>query len=145
MDVSKEQPDETNRRLSMVFARAEIVWYEGHYAFEPVDADIDSLTLSGEILALIKLDDAWSVLRKTEQADELCALFRVRFPVREDNSGFVGWLANVIKRECGSGVGVVCGYDSAIGDLFDYYAVPASAAADVRDLLGRLKSNADAE
>ena len=44
------------------------------------------------------------------------------FPAGVDNSGFVGWLASHLKVVLGTGVLVVCGFNSQRGGVFDYGA-----------------------
>jgi 2-iminobutanoate/2-iminopropanoate deaminase len=71
---------------------------------------------------------------------ESFGLFSFHFAHGVDNSGFVGWLATIMKRELGTGVFVVCGQNSNRGGIFDYWGIPIAmkdeAARILRDLRG---------
>ncbi|HEV2110880.1 MAG TPA: DUF6196 family protein [Gammaproteobacteria bacterium] len=139
MYISRETPEQTDKRLRRVIAAADLVRYEGVYAFHeyPVD-ELPSQEIQ-DCFALVRDDEVWSVLKRAEPAaTETFNLFSFHFVDGLDNSGFVGWLATIMKRELGTGVLVVCGYNSKRGGAFDYWGVPVSlrdkAAAIVEEL-----------
>jgi hypothetical protein len=66
-------------------------------------------------------------------------LWSFHFPTDAPNSGFVGWLASLIKERTGSGVFVVCGYDAERGGVYDHWGCPVAAAAEVLKLLDELR------
>ena len=84
-------------------------------------------------------DDA-DLLAMVQYHDEPFALFRFHFPDGVDNSGFVGWLASLLKEELGTGVFVTCGSNSLDGGIFDYWGIPSALReqgfAVVRKLCG---------
>jgi len=53
------------------------------------------------------------------------SVYTFHFDNGADNSGFVGWLASLLKRELGTGVFVTCGQNSNRGGIFDYWGSPA--------------------
>jgi hypothetical protein len=95
------------------------------YAFEEFPLAEFSAKANPEALALVRDDQVWSQLVKSNDANaELFAIWRFHFPADADNSGFVGWLAMHLKELFGTGVFVVCGQNSADGGIFDYWGCP---------------------
>jgi hypothetical protein len=139
MYVSRETDEQTRARLRRVLAASELVWLEGAYAFAEYPVSSFPVQAAAAALAAVRDEDVWSVLSKAGPgAREPFALFTVHFPDGVDNSGFVGWLASVIKKELGTGIFCVCGQNSARGGIFDYWGVPLALRAGVEDLLGKL-------
>jgi hypothetical protein len=84
----------------------------------------------------------WSQLVPCDDpAEELFGLFRFHFPAGVDNSGFVGWLASLLKERFGTGVFVTCGQNKDEGGIYDYWGCPFDLripiTAYVRDLTGQ--------
>ncbi|ALN91645.1 DUF6196 family protein [Lysobacter gummosus] len=131
MYISHETPSQIQTRLRRVVAAADLVWYDGPYAFYELPKNELGLdTLSGA-LAAVADDEVWSILKSADRpATETFAVFSFHFQDGLDNSGFVGWLASELKRRLGTGVFVVCGQNSRRGGIFDYWGVPVS----MRDL-----------
>src|SRR5690349_3516684 len=127
MYISRETPEQTDKRLRRVIAAADLVHYEGVYAFHeyPVDG-LPSREIQ-DCFALVRDDEVWSVLKRADPAaPETFGLCSFHFVEGLDDSGFVGWLATIMKRELGTGVFVVCGSNSKRGGIFDYWGVPVS-------------------
>ena len=82
-------------------------------------------SLHPEAIALIRDGDRWSQLipANSSTADPL-TLWSIHFATGINNSGFVGWLAKLIKQHTGSGVAVVCGQNTPRGSIFDYWCAP---------------------
>jgi len=139
MQVSLETAAEVQARLLRVLARAELQVMEGLYAFTEHPAASIPLDRAQRGLALVRDDDVWSVLEPaSDAAIEPLRVFLFHFAPGLDNSGFVGWLASHLKAALGTGVVVVCGFNSRRGGVFDYWCVPerigAAAIAEVRRL-----------
>lgn len=141
MHVSQETPEQIDRRLRRVIASARLTRYESEYAFAEFPLPAAPFPLPAGALAAIRDDAVWSVLIPAQSSSaERFGLFRFHFPPGVDNSGFVGWLATHLKREIGTGVFVVCGYNSADGGIFDYWGCPSAVADRVAKELERLMS-----
>jgi hypothetical protein len=79
----------------------------------------------------VRDDKVWSQLTPFAGSGEAFTIFRFHFPSNADNSGFVGWLASLIKGRFGSGVFVTCGSNSSDGGIFDYWGVPEAIGEEV--------------
>ena len=130
MHVSAETPEQTEKRLRRVISTADLDWHEGSYSFSEYSLENFPVHEASQSLAFIRDEKSWSVLRKSRPEDaESFALFSFHFPDGMDNSGFVGWLATIMKRELGTGVFVICGHNSRRGGIFDYWGIPISVRA----------------
>jgi hypothetical protein len=143
VSISHETPEETEIRLTRVLAGTRCERLPGVYEFIESPAS-EPLPLHGGAVAIVRDDMVWSQLvpshrRSAEQFD----LWSFHFPPGLDNSGFVGWMCTHIKRRFGSGVIVICGYNSSDGGVFDYYGCPAGIGNDVvafiQELAGRAR------
>jgi hypothetical protein len=74
-------------------------------------------------------------------------IFAFHFAEGTNASGFVAWLAGLMKREAGTGAMVVCGFDArataalwrtSLG-LFDYWGCPWAKGDAVIALIERLR------
>ena len=140
MYVSQETEVQTQQRLIGVIAAAELRTYEGTFAFEESPRDSTPLMMNPAALAVVGDDEVWSQLVPSSDANvELFSVFRFHFKAHIDNSGFVGWLASLLKREVGTGVFVVCGQNSQRGGIFDYWGCPVSQTEAVLDTVDRLR------
>ncbi len=114
MHVTKESPEQTERRLRGVIAHAKLEVHAGAYWFEEFPLrDFPSRVREGA-LAVVRGDRCWSQLVAVRNGDQPLDRYRVwtfRFEDASDNSGFIGWLAGRIKRSTGSGCFVVCGHE----------------------------------
>jgi hypothetical protein len=139
MQVNLETVAEVQARLLKVLARAELKVLEGIYAFTEHPAASIPVDRAHHALALVRDEDVWSVLEPgSDAAIEPLRVFLFHFAPGLDNSGFVGWLASHLKAVLGTGVVVVCGFNSRRGGVFDYWCVPerigAAAIAEVHRL-----------
>ena len=141
MYVSHETEEQTHRRLLKVIAAAEMRIYEGTFAFEEMPRKKEEPpAINSKALAIVGDNEVWSQLVPSADAEaELFSVFSFHFAANLDNSGFVGWLASLLKREIGTGVFVVCGQNSQRGGIFDYWGCPVSEAEAVLDIVNRLR------
>ena len=138
VSVSHETPQETSTRLRGVLAEATFKVLSGHWAYHEYPAG-PVPQLSADALALVRDEESWSVLEPAQGGEaEVFGAFAFHFPAASDNSGFVGWLASELKDHLGTGVAVLCGFNSARGGIHDYWLVPSQllreAEAHVRAL-----------
>lgn len=139
MYISTETPEQTDVRLREVIRAASFKLYEAPYAFE--EMSLEDFRAAADTLALVRDDNVWSALiPATAEAAETFTLFRFHFQPGFDNSGFVGWLATLIKREIGTGVFVTCGQNSTQGGIFDYWGCPVAVSEQVVALIHKLRS-----
>lgn len=141
MHISHETAEKSDFRLRGVITTADLRWEPGHWFFQEFQSDDVAEHLRADALALVRGGDGWSQLVTVGPGDapsERMAVWSFHFPVGTDNSGFIGWLANQIKRATGSGVLVICGYNSQRSGVFDYWACPISVERQVRRLLREL-------
>ena len=139
MHLSHETPEQTETRLRQVIRDATLHVFPGTHRFVPLGlADFPSRARA-DALAFVRDDALWSQLLPAEEGPSRYVLFRFHFPDGGDNSGFVGWLASLIKRETGAGTFVVCGENPARGGIFDLWGVDLSVGAEVLSLVRRLR------
>ena len=124
VSVSHEDPATTDARLRRVIRSAHVKFYEGAWSFEEFPLSEFADRVNQDALALVRDDYVWSQLVPHGGEGEQFALFRFHFPAGVDNSGFVGWLASLLKAELGTGVFVTCGSNSLDGGIFDYWGIP---------------------
>jgi hypothetical protein len=135
VDVSMETVEQTERRLREVIAAADLAVHGGVWCFRESPADSPP-PLDADTLAVVRDADTWCRLvpfePSQEDADEdegegveRFGVFSFHFPEGVDNSGFVGWLATLLKAELGTGVFVVCGSNRGRGGIYDYWGCPA--------------------
>jgi hypothetical protein len=127
VDVSQETEEQTDLRLRRVIAQSEMVVHDGVWYFQESPAS-NPPPLSAQTLAVVRDEDSWSALvplvHEPNEPVERFGVFSFHFPAGVDNSGFVGWLATVLKRRLGTGVFVVCGSNRARGGIYDYWGCP---------------------
>ncbi|MEU1663925.1 DUF6196 family protein [Streptomyces sparsogenes] len=138
VSISYETPQETRTRLRRVLAEAAFEVLAGQWAYHEYPAGPIPQP-SANALALVRDEESWSVLEPARGDEaEVFGVFAFHFPAAADNSGFVGWLASELKDHLGTGVAVLCGYNSAQGGVYDYWLVPTQllgkAEAHVRSL-----------
>ena len=125
VSVSQETASETEQRLQGVLGLSEMVVLPGTWSFFESPRDQPPV-LDEHLLAVVRDDDTWSVLRPSDEKEERerFGVFSFHFPAGVDNSGFVGWLAAALKAQLGTGVFVVCGSNSDRGGIYDYWGCP---------------------
>jgi hypothetical protein len=123
-----------------VIRSAQVRFYDGTWAFDEFPLSDFVSRVNPNALALVRDDQVWSQLLPYRGDGERFALFRFHFPAGIDNSGFVGWLASLLKEELGTGVFVTCGSNCLDGGIFDYWGIPEALReqgfAIVRELCG---------
>lgn len=142
MYISQETPEQTEKRLKEVIRQADLKIYDGPYFFE--EFPLDKYTFDHNALAIVRDEEVWSQL--VEASDEhkhkeLFKVFSFHFVDGADNSGFVGWLASIIKSRVGSGVFVVCGQNTNKGGIFDYWGCPYGIRSQVIDVINDLRGS----
>ena len=93
-----------------------------------------------DALALVRDDAIWSQLVEIEQVDaNTFAVWCFYFPPDAANSGFVGWLASLLKNHFGISVLVTCGQNSQNGGIFDYWGCPWELRTEAVDFVQSLR------
>jgi hypothetical protein len=140
VSVSVESAQEIDARLRTVVGQAELVVHSGSWSFAESPLDKPP-TLGPDLLAVVRDEHTWSALQPDPDRNgthEHFGIFSFHFPAGLDNSGFVGWLATILKHELGTGVFVVCGSNIERGGIYDYWGCPVDlldeAVAVVRNL-----------
>jgi hypothetical protein len=140
VSISQESVDQTERRLRRVIAAAQLVAFDGEWSFFEAPLP-EPPALTTDLLAVVRDNDRWSWLAPASTAGgERFALFSFHFPPEVDNSGFVGWLATEFKRRLGTGVFVICGQNSGLGGIYDYWGCPAQLRAEAAQVLDELRA-----
>ena len=90
------------------------------------------------------------MLRVDTVSPEIAGAYRIlvfHFAEGSNASGFVAWLAGILKKEVGTGAMVVCGFDAratpalwqtSLG-LFDYWGYPWAHGGEMTALVERLR------
>lgn len=139
MYISNESVEETAARLKQVLLLATLKWYEQPYYFR--EQPVYKFAFDQDALAMVRDEEVWSYLVPANSEEtENFQIFSFHFQDNLDNSGFVGWLAGIIKSRLGSGVFVICGQNTARGGIFDYWGCPVKLAPEMNDLLKHLRS-----
>ena len=141
--VSVETSEQTEGRLRHVIASADFVLHDGAWCFQESLADRPPV-LTGDTLAVVRDQDSWSALvpaTGNSRDVELFGVFSFHFPDGLDNSGFVGWLATLLKTRLGTGVFVVCGSNRARGGIYDYWGCPISLIDDTVQVIEGLRTD----
>lgn len=144
--VSQETPDETHHRFLQVIASADWQVEPALYRFETFAAADFQRSVDLAALALVRDGEVWSQLVPIHGPTDLEAFKIICFHFEPglDNSGFVGWLASLIKEEVGTGVVVICGRNDSKGGIYDYWGLPLSCAQAVEALIVGLQLKARA-
>jgi Family of unknown function (DUF6196) len=139
MHRSHETPEQTETRLHRVIREATLYVFPDTYRFVPLPLAEFPFRARAEAQAFVRDDAVWSQLVPADEGPSRCVLFRFHFPEGVDNSGFVGWLASLIKRETGAGAFVVCGENPAQGGIFDLWGVDLQVGAEVLSIVRALR------
>ncbi len=142
MHIQTETPAQTDSRLRRVLRDAELHALPDQWHFTEFAHAVFATSLHPNALALIRDGDRWSQLIPADaSAAEPLTLWSIHFQAGIDNSGFVGWLATLIKQHTGSGVAVICGQNTERGGIFDYWCAPSLAALAIHALFKELRSS----
>jgi hypothetical protein len=109
---------------------------------------IGDASLPATAVAAVRDGSAWYAL--TPVGDGIAGAYRIlmfHFAEGTNASGFVAWLAALMKKEAGTGAMVVCGFDARASaalwqtslGLFDYWGCPWDRGEDVVKLIERLR------
>jgi hypothetical protein len=140
-----ESAEQMHQRLRGVIAASRFEALVQPYAWTGFDA---SSQLPADALAAVRDGAAWYAL--TPVASGAPGAYRVlvfHFAEGTNASGFVAWLAALMKQEAGTGAMVVCGFDARAAPalwqtslgLFDYWGCPWQRGDDVIALVERLR------
>lgn len=141
VDISIELEAETDARLRLVMQQIDLKVLRRPYAFREFSLTAFPASADPAALAFVRDDKTWSQLVESDGSEaETFTVFRVHFPVGVDNSGFVGWLASLLKKHFGTGVFVTCGYNSKQGGIYDYWGVPTALGPQVIDTVRHMSS-----
>ena len=140
-----ESAEQMHERLCGAIAAARFEALSQPYAWQQVS---QPLQLPTNALAAVRDGSAWYAL--TPILPDATGAYRVlvfHFAEGSNASGFVAWLARLMKKEVGTGAMVVCGFDAratpalwqtSLG-LFDYWGCPWDRGDDVVALVERLR------
>ena len=140
-----ETPEQMHNRLIAAMAAARFEPLPQPYAWQRLDT---LLTLPSGALASVRDGLTWHTL--VPVSPEAAGAYRIlvfHFAEGTNASGFVAWLAGLVKTEIGTGAMVVCGFDAratpalwqtSLG-LFDYWGFPWACGEDVIALVERLR------
>jgi hypothetical protein len=139
-----ETRSQMHRRLLGVIANARFEALTTPYAWQRMDAGgpMDNA------IAAVRDGSSWYVLSEAPPtADAGYRIFTFHFAEGSNASGFVAWLAALMREQAGTGAMVVCGFDArssaalwqtSLG-LFDYWGCPLRMGEDVAALINRLR------
>src|SRR5262245_37061716 len=140
-----ETPDQMHDRLLGVIAKSRFEALSQPYAWQGIP---DSRQVPDGSLAAVRDGDAWYALSPASQrVSGNYRGFGVHFAEGTNASGFVAWLAGIMKQDVGTGVMVVCGFDArstpalwqtSLG-LFDYGGCPWIKGGEVIALVEPLR------
>ena len=126
VSIKTESYTEWEENMMDVLRTSEFQVMEDLYCYKNVEHD--SVRVDNNVLAFVRDSEHWSCLiladSDSQEDNEKYKLFCFHFKQDKDNSGFVGWLATKIKKKFGSGVFVVCGFNSDHGGIYDYWGCP---------------------
>jgi hypothetical protein len=129
--ITQETPAQTDERLRRIATTTSVEVLTGDWWYDEFPATEFPARVRADAVALVRDRSGWCQLVPVSGADRPRERFRIwccHFPEGIDNSGFVGWLASRIKMNTGSGIFVVCGQNSRLGGIYDYWGCPVEAA-----------------
>jgi hypothetical protein len=141
----QETSEQMHHRLLKVIARSRFESLSQPYAWQAIPG---SRQIPDGALAAVRDGHAWYALAPSEpDAKGTYRVFSFHFAEGTNASGFVAWLAGLMKEDAGTGAMVVCGFDArdnpalwqtSLG-LFDYWGCPWSKGEAVMTLIERLR------
>ena len=141
----REATEQMHERLSGIMAASRFEALSQPYAWQQVSKLSE---LPATALAAVRDGSTWYALAAvTPEAAGAYRIMVFHFAEGSNASGFVAWLAGIIKKEVGTGVMVVCGFDAratpalwqtSLG-LFDYWGCPWGLGDEVIALVERLR------
>jgi hypothetical protein len=140
-----ESAEQMHERLCGAIAAARFEALSQPYAWQQVS---QPLQLPTNALAAVRDGSAWYALAPVPlDATGAYRILVFHFAEGSNASGFVAWLAALMKKEAGTGAMVVCGFDAratpalwqtSLG-LFDYWGCPWGRGDEVVTLVERLR------
>ena len=141
----QEPPKQMHHRLLEVIAKARFEAFAQPYAWQGI-ANLGQIPAG--VLAAVRDGEAWYALAPaTQRTQGSYRVLAFHFAEGTNASGFVAWLAGLMKQEAGTGAMVVCGFDArstpalwqtSLG-LFDYWGCPWAKGDDMIALVDRLR------
>jgi hypothetical protein len=108
-----ESVEQMHKRLCSVIAAARFEVLSQPYAWEQVS---EPSRLPANALAVVRDGSAWYALTSVPaNAKGAYRILVFHFAEGLNASGFVAWLAGIMRKEAGTGVMVVCGFDGCRG------------------------------
>lgn len=139
VSISHETSAEIDQRLRHVIREAKFRVWQEPFGFEEFPISEFGKRADPLALALVRDDEVWSQLVPSDPSQsEKFAVWRFHFPPSADNSGFVGWLATLLKVKFGTGVFVTCGSNAGDGGIFDYWGCPWDLKEQILPAITRL-------
>jgi hypothetical protein len=144
-----ETDSEMHDRLCGVLAASRFDVLPQPYAWQEIKG---TPSLPATALAVVRDGPAWYALAPV--ASGTAGAYRIltfHFAEGSNASGFVAWLAALMKKEAATGAMVVCGFDAratsalwqtSLG-LFDYWGCPWDRGDTVIGLIERLRRNGE--
>ena len=140
-----ESTEQTHERLQGVLAASRFEALFQPYAWVELGKPLQP---PADALAAVRDGAAWYALAPVSaNATGAYRILVFHFAEGSNASGFVAWLAGLVKKEVGTGAMVVCGFDAratpalwqtSLG-LFDYWGCPWDRGDDVVALVERLR------
>jgi hypothetical protein len=141
----QETVEQMHHRLCGVIAESQFEALPRAYAWQPIRQTNHA---PDDALALVRDGSSWHALMPSSpDAKGAYRIFAFHFAEGSNASGFVAWLAGLIKNEAGTGAMVICGFDAralptlwqtSLG-LFDYWGCAWDKGDDVIALVERLR------
>jgi hypothetical protein len=141
----QETSQQMHERLSDVIAKSRFEALSVPYAWQAI---ADSRQVPDGALAAVRDGHAWYALAPSNRDTKgNYRVFSFHFAEGTNASGFVAWLAGLMRDDAGTGALVVCGFDArdkpalwqtSFG-LFDYWGCPWSKGEAVMILIERLR------
>jgi hypothetical protein len=140
-----ETDREMHDRLCGVLAAARFDVLPEPHAWQAIE---NTTSLPAAAVAAVRDGSAWYALAPVARGT--AGAYRVltfHFAEGSNASGFVAWLAALMKKEAGTGAMVVCGFDARASaalwqtslGLFDYWGCPWDRGEDVVNLIERIR------
>jgi hypothetical protein len=141
----QETADQMHDRLRAVIAASRFEAFAEPYTWQSVSK---LSQLPDNALAVVKDGASWYAL--TESSPDVEGSYRIfafHFAEGTNATGFVAWLAGLMKKEAATGAMVVCGFDARATaaqwrtsyGLFDYWGCPWAKGDEVIELVERLR------
>jgi hypothetical protein len=141
----QETSEQMHHRLLEVIAKSRFEALSRPYAWQGIP---HSIQIPDGALAAVRDGNAWYALVPARQgAKGNYRVFSFHFAEGTNASGFVAWLAGLMKQDAGTEAMVVCGFDArnnpalwqtSLG-LFDYWGCPWIKGEAVIALVERLR------